>query len=204
MVQDVQCELISWSETERLSQKLARMLKTSGYQPDIVVAIGRGGYVPARLICDYLDMMDLTSIKIELYGAGSDKHDKAIIKYPLCHDIKAKNVLLVDDVNDSGETLELAVNHLQSFAPKSIKIAVIHQKTTSHYPIDFYAKKITKWRWLIYPWAVYEDISGFLRKQPEVIANLEQAQQYLKNTYNIRISKQRLQAVIELMHAAAK
>ena len=198
MAQEVQCELISWSETERLSLKLVKQIKASGFCPDIVIAIGRGGYVPARLICDYLDIMALTSIKIELYGAGSSKHDKAVIKYPLCHNIQDMNVLLVDDVNDSGETLALAVSHLNSFKPQAIKIAVIHQKTTSQFPIDYYAKKIIKWRWLIYPWAVYEDISGFLRKQPQT-ASLEQSQQYLAEVYNIRIAKKRLKPIIDLM-----
>jgi len=199
MAKNIQCELISWSETERLCLQLAKQIKSSGFQPDIVIAIGRGGYVPARLICDYLDIMALTSIKIELYGVGSGKNDQAVIKFPLCHNIRDMKVLLVDDVNDSGETLELAVKHLNTFQPRAIKIAVIHHKTSSHFQLDFFAKKIIKWRWLIYPWAVYEDISGFLSQQIPPAENLQQAQQYLDEQYNIRISKKRLRQVMDLM-----
>jgi hypoxanthine phosphoribosyltransferase len=41
---------------------------------------------------------------------------------PLAIDIKGKNVLLVDDVNDTGDTLELAVQHLKEFSPKDVRV----------------------------------------------------------------------------------
>ena len=73
----IRCELISWSKIERLSLQLAKQMLDSDFYPDVVVAIGRGGYVPARLLCDYLDIMALTSIKIELYHHGAQKADQA-------------------------------------------------------------------------------------------------------------------------------
>ena len=112
------CELISWSEVQRLCLRLAVMIRESGYHPDIIVAIGRGGYIPARLLCDHLDIMALTGIKIEHYLAGTSRQEQAIIRYPLCTDIRDQQVLVVDDVNDSGDTIELAIQHLQTFQPK--------------------------------------------------------------------------------------
>ena len=67
MPEQLRCELISWSEVERLCQHLARLIRESGYRPDLIIAIGRGGYVPARLMCDWLHIMGLTSIKVEHY-----------------------------------------------------------------------------------------------------------------------------------------
>ncbi|MCU7819971.1 MAG: phosphoribosyltransferase [gamma proteobacterium symbiont of Lucinoma myriamae] len=192
----MQCELISWSEVQRLCLQLAKQIKSSGFIPELVVAIGRGGYVPARLVCDYLDIMALTSIKIELYTSGSTKMEKAVIKYPLCNDIRDQRVLIVDDVNDSGDTLELAQAHLQTFQPRETKIAVIHNKISSHIPVDYYARKVIKWRWLIYPWAIHEDISGFLKDMPSSIKSIEKAQQYLIDKFNFRISKKQLRNII--------
>ena len=73
MANKMHCELISWSEVQRLCRRLAIMIRSSNYVPDVVVAISRGGYVPARLICDYLDIMALTSIRTEHYLSGSVK-----------------------------------------------------------------------------------------------------------------------------------
>jgi hypoxanthine phosphoribosyltransferase len=188
----LRCELISWSEVQRLCLRLATLIQASNYQPDIVVAIARGGFVPARLVCDYLDMMALTSIKIEHYLAGSAKQEQAVIRYPLCTPIENQRVLLVDDVNDSGDTLDVAMQHLLSFQPREVRTAVMHHKTTTHFKVDYQAKTIVKWRWLIYPWAMVEDISDFIQRLSPSPTNLQEAQDYLAQQYGISISRQQL------------
>jgi len=195
----MQCELISWREVQRLCQRLARQLKASGYRPDIVVAIGRGGLVPARLVCDYLDITALTSIRIEHYLTGSTRQAQAVIRYPLCTDIRDQKVLLMDDVNDSGDTLEVALAHLHTFHPRMIRTAVMHHKTTTHTDVNYFARKIIKWRWLIYPWAIHEDIPTFLRQLTPPPASSEEARKQLLERFGIRISAHCLQEVYELM-----
>lgn len=196
MAEQMRCELVSWSEVEGLCRRLAGMVSSSGYQPDVVVAISRGGYVPARLICDYLDIMALTSIRTEHYLAGSVKQARVKIRDPLCADIQGLRVLLVDDVNDSGDTLEVARDYLQGFHPREIRTAVMHRKTVTHYSEDYYAKRIIKWRWLIYPWAVKEDLTGLLERIKPAPASIEQAQQQLAENFGIKISRRRLKDII--------
>ena len=188
----MRCELISWSEVQRLCLRLADLIRESDYRPDIVVAIGRGGFVPARLLCDYLNIMALTSIKIEHYLSGSSKQEQAVIRYPLCTAIKDLRVLLVDDVNDSGDTLDIAIQHLNGFQPREVRTAVMHHKISTHFAVDYQAKKITKWRWLIYPWARVEDISDFIQRLTPVPKTLQEAQQQLSLQYGISISRHEL------------
>lgn len=191
MTRKIHCDLISWSEVQRLCQRLAVMIRESNYHPDIIVAIGRGGYIPARLLCDHLNIMALTGIKIEHYLSGASRLEQAILRYPLCTDIKDQKVLVVDDVNDSGDTLELAVSYLQTFHPREIRTAVMHHKIISNVDVDYLAKKIIKWRWLIYPWAITEDISGFLEQlSPKTV---KEAQQLLAEQFGIKIPTQRLE-----------
>ena len=192
MTPALRCELISWSEVQRLCLRLANLVRESDYHPDIVVAIGRGGFVPARLLCDYLDIMALTSIKIEHYLSGSTKQEQAIIRYPLCTNIENQRVLLVDDVNDSGDTLDVALQHLHSFKPSEVRTAVMHHKTTTHRAVDYHARKIVKWRWLIYPWARVEDISAFIQRMTPVPKTLQETQQQLSKHYGITISRKEL------------
>ncbi len=195
----IRYQLISWAEVQRLCLKLACMIRTSGYQPEIVIAIARGGYVPARLLCDYLDIMNLTSIKIEHYLSLATKEEQATIRYPLCTDIKNRRVLLVDDVNDSGDTLDVAIKHLLPFKPSEIRIAVMHHKIVSHFSVDYYACKIVKWRWLTYPWAVTEDITNLLKQINPQPDNVEEAHQQLKQQFGIYISRKRLEQVYVLL-----
>lgn len=198
----MRCELITWPEIYRLCLDISKQVRSSGYQPDIVIAIARGGFIPARLVCDFLDLNALTSIKIQHYRSGADRQEKAALEYPLCTEIKDLNVLLVDDVNDSGDTLKLAVSYLQTFQPADIKTIVMHQKITSPYPVDYYAKKIIKWRWLIYPWAVFEDVSGFLRRKETPPTSIEEAELYLSEFFNIHLSRKRLESILSFVDQA--
>lgn len=193
------CELISWQEVQRLCIDLARQIRASSFRPDMIIAIARGGLIPARLVCDHLDIQVLNSIRIQHYLAGASKQTEATLNYPLCTDITGLKVLLVDDVNDSGDSLQLAVSYLQSLNPAEIRTAVMHQKTSTHFPIDYYAKKIIKWRWLIYPWAVHEDISGFIRRRSNPPQSVKEAREFLSEDFGIRLSEQRLNTILEFM-----
>ena len=75
----------------------------------------------------------------------------------------------------------------------------MHRKSGTHFSADYYARKIVKWRWLIYPWAVKEDISSFLQHLMPVPDTVEQAQQQLAEHFGIRISQLRLKDVYEFM-----
>ncbi len=188
----MRCELISMSEVQRLCLRLATLIRDSGYQPDIIVAVARGGFVPARYLCDYLDIMALTSIKIEHYLAGSTKQEQAVIRYPLCTAIENQRVLLVDDVNDSGDTLDIALQHLLGFKPCEVRTAVMHHKAGTHFNVDYHARAIIKWRWLIYPWALVEDLSHFIHHMTPPPVTLQATQQQLAEQYDIKISQQKL------------
>jgi hypothetical protein len=157
-------ELISWDTATSLSRSLADIIKASGFAPDLVIAIGRGGYVPARIICDRLLISDLTSIKIEHWGTAGRKFDQARVRFPLSVDVQGKTVLIIDDVTDTGETLVAATGYIARHRPGEVRTGVLQHKTCSVFQPDYYASRIAEWKWIIYPWALYEDLVGFLDK----------------------------------------
>jgi hypoxanthine phosphoribosyltransferase len=180
------CEILSWNRVVRDTKKLSERIKSSGYKPDIVVAIGRGGYVPARILCDYLLMRDLTSIKVEHWGIAATETEKAVIKFPLCADIKNKKVLLVDDMTDTGDTLRVSLEYLKTFDPKDIKTAVLIHKTCSLIIPDYFVSRIIKWRWVIFPWHIREDLAGFVKRIKDMgIHNEDDIAYELRQRYNI-------------------
>jgi hypoxanthine phosphoribosyltransferase len=199
MAKQFQCELISWGEVYRLSALLARQVKDAGFRPDVIIAIARGGYVPARLICDFLDIYNLTSVRISHYTAGSSKEETARLSSPLCMEIKGLKVLVVDDITDTGDTVEVALQHIREFDPAEVKVAVLQHKKQSMLRPDFYAKKLIKWRWIIYPWAVIEDIGGFLRAMPELPATVEAANRMLKDDHGMTVPLRTLSLVFEMI-----
>jgi len=186
--QTLRCELVSWEQFRSLARQLALRVQSSGFKPDMIVAIGRGGYMPARLLSDYLDIYNLSGFKIEHYRAAK-KQAKARVRYPLSANVKGLNLLLVDDVSDGGETFEVAVSHLHERGPPTeIRTAVLHHKTVSSFAPDFYAAEITEWRWLIYPWAILEDVSGFIRELRLIDVPPERMQAEIETGYGVRIS----------------
>lgn len=192
-----QCELISWGQVVRLSIKLARLIKQDGFNPDIIIAIGRGGYVPARLLADYLDMMNLTSIKVEHYLSGAHRQTVATVKYPLSVNLNGLNVLVVDDVSDSGDTFKVSLQHiLDNSSPSEIRTCVLHHKTVSDYIPDYYAAKVIKWRWLIYPWAQVEDIGGFVADLQACPTDKNDLMKQLNQHYGIRVPDAVLEYII--------
>jgi hypoxanthine phosphoribosyltransferase len=152
-------EYVSWNNFYRLCGVLYRRISESGFRPDLIVAITRGGYPPARVLSDYLDLMDLVGLKVEHYR-GPDKMSRVLIPYSLPVDIAGRHILLVDDVSDSGDTFDAALEHLAAHGkPAELRTAVLHHKQTSTYVPDFHAKRVLKWRWITYPWAVVEDLT---------------------------------------------
>lgn len=191
------CTFVSWNAVQRLSRELARVVRASGFRVDIVVAIGRGGYVPARLVCDFLDLARMTGIKVEHYVA-TRKQAQVKIRYPLNADVSGLNVLVVDDVNDSGDTLEAVVRYVKTFAPREVRTAVLHEKAVTLFPADYVAKRLKTWRWYVYPWAVVEDVTSFIRALRPPPRTAEEGRQRLWDEHRIRVTLQTLRDVLEL------
>lgn len=196
------CELVTWNRFHALARRLAARVRASGYRPDTIVAVGRGGYMPARILSDFLDVMDLTSFKIEHYRAAR-KGREAVVRYPLAADLTGRRVLLVDDVSDSGDTFRVALEHVRGCGPPAeVRSAVLHHKTVSPYVPDYYAQKVVKWRWIIYPWAVAEDLSSFIRAMKPRPTNPEEVALRLEAEHGVHIPRPVLLDILAMMNEA--
>lgn len=194
------CHLVSWDEAYSLAKILAHKIKISGYKPDLVIGIARGGLVPARVVCDFLLQKDLAAIKVEHWGIAATL-GKARLKYPLPVDISGKSILVVDDVVDTGDTFSVIMDYIKEKNPSEVKTAVLHYKTCSTIVPDYWAEKQDKWQWIIYPWAVYEDLTGFIKRvliEPLTHDGIRKA---LKNKFSIKLSKNELLEILDDMKA---
>ena len=167
-------EYVSWNRFYRLCGVLYQRINDSGYAPDLVVAIARGGYPVARVIADFLGIMDLVSLKIEHYH-GPDKLRRAVVRYPLPAAVDGRRVLLVDDVGDSGDTFATALSEIgRHGSPAELRTAMLHHKQTSSHVPDYRAQHVVKWRWITYPWAVVEDVTVLAARMAPVPTDVEE------------------------------
>ncbi len=164
MPDEFPCELVTWQDSYEMARALAMKVKEDCFAPDIVIAIGRGGYVPARVVCDFLLQDMLTSFKMEHWGSAAKEKPGVRVRFPLAVEIRDKKVLVVDDVTDTGETLEHAIEYILSFSPREVRTAVLQHKSGSRFRPDYFAREEKEWRWIIYPWAVHEDVVGFCQR----------------------------------------
>jgi hypoxanthine phosphoribosyltransferase len=186
--EQIKCEILSWSSIVKDVKRLSGLIKDSGFKIDIAVAIARGGLIPARILSDYLSIRDLTAIKVEHWGTAAMRTEKAVLKYPLNADIRDKNVLLVDDITDTGDTLRVSTEYLKSFEPRDIRTAVIIHKTCSATTPDYLVRKVQKWKWIIFPWHIWEDLTGFIKKITDSgIRDVDNIRHELKQRCNIDV-----------------
>lgn len=198
------CEVVSWNRVERLARALAHAIRASGFQPDLIVAIARGGYVPARLLADALGSMALTSVRIVHYMAGARRQRRARLVEPLRVTVAGRRVLVVDDVADTGDTYVLAMQHIARGKPAIIRSAALHYKVGARFVPDYYAARLTAWRWINYPWARLEDIAGFLDRMRPRPATVAEATRRLAREFGMRAARAAVAEVLSGMGRPAR
>lgn len=197
MDKDFTARIVGLSEVYEMAYKISDQITESSLNFDVVIGIARGGFPPARLVCDFLNIKTLTAVQIKHY-TGAKEHKEVDISDPVDIDLKGKNVLIVDDVNDSGKTLVAAVNHVKILDAGEIRTAVLHEKSNTSMKADFVGDYLDDWRWLIYQWAVTEDLLEFLNDDDMLSAKNEEMRQHLSDHYELDVSTDLLKKVLAM------
>jgi len=165
-VAKIPVKLVSWEEIVEWTRQLAKKIKDSGYKPDVIIAVARGGYVPARLICDFLGVENLLSIQSQHWTEAAKKAEKAIIKFQYKVNLSGMKALLVDDIVDTGESVILAKKFIEeNWKPSELRIAAMQWiSSVAKIKPDYYTIEVKEWVWFQYPWTRLEDITQFLKR----------------------------------------
>jgi len=162
----VPVKLVSWDEIVDWTRGLAGEIKGSGWNPQVIVAVARGGYVPARLLADFLDVTNMLSVQSQHWTEAAKAEERAILKYPYKVDLKGEDVLVVDDIVDTGETLRLARDYVRdNWNPGTVKTAALQWiSSVAKFKPDYYLIEVRDWTWFQYPWTRLEDLKDFLKR----------------------------------------
>lgn len=157
----------SWDNIESITVDLYNLVRNDGYFPDIIAGISRGGLVPARIISDlYLCQSQkptLAIMQIGFYSGVGKTQKEPIIYQDLPGHIHGKKILLIDDVADSGVSLDFAMKYLSMKKPLEVRIGTLYYKPWSMLKPHYYVEETESW--IIFPHERYEFMAEQLKNR---------------------------------------
>ena len=156
-------EVPTWNQIYDMLFSQSQKIQNNNYKPDILVAIARGGLIPARILADLLEMSTFEVIQIEFYSDINQTKLEPTLKQTLTTNLVGKKALLIDDIADSGESLKLAKTHVLQKGASQIATATLYFKPMSITIPDFYEKQTINW--VVFPWETKETLRKLIKKQ---------------------------------------
>ncbi len=159
----VEFRVLNWTDIDSLARRLYHQIKKARFQPEIILGISRGGWIPARLLSDMFEAecpflgntsSVLATMQIKFYTGIAETHKSPVVAQDVGVDIYQKKILLVDDLADTGESLECALDYLSLKKPKVVQIATLLYKPWSKVKPHYFVEEATEW--VVFPHEYYE------------------------------------------------
>lgn len=152
-------EILTWDTFGEAARDLAREVVASGFEPDVVIAVARGGLLPAGALSYALGLKACDALNVEFY-TGVDARLAEPQVLPPFLDTEAlvgRRVLVVDDVADTGETLAL-VQKIVAQHCEEARTVVLYSKPHSIVSPDFVWRRTAKW--ITFPWSALPPVTA--------------------------------------------
>jgi len=158
MTEKIEKIKFSYDQIHELVKQMADQIIENDCQIELIISIATGGWIPARILRTFLPNSDkmplpLFSIGLVNYDSRDRLLKETMIVQELPHnlDLENRNVLLVDEVADSGGTFLKAVEYIESLKPGKLYTSVLHLKEQSSFKPDFVGQFAGN-SWIVYPW----------------------------------------------------
>ncbi|WP_336021721.1 phosphoribosyltransferase [Halobellus salinisoli] len=184
------CTITNWEYIYGLCRDVSDQVKAAEFEPDVVVALARGGWFAGRCICDFLGLDDLTSLKMEHYVGTAQKAGEPEVRYPMPQgSVEGKDVLIIDDIADTGGSIERAYEYVTDRDAGEVQTATLQLLQTSEFEPDFVGERLEEWTWIVYPWNFIEDmidlVSGVMEKADEETFEVGDVRHYLSEFHSV-------------------
>ncbi len=145
-------EVLTWDLFGTACRELAQQVIDSGYEPEILIAVARGGLLPGGGLSYALGIKLTDAINVEFYTDVHETLPDPVLLAPLLDtdSIRGRRLLVVDDVADSGRTLDLVLDLLRGHGAQ-VRSAVIYAKSASVVTPDFIWRRTDEW--IVFPWS---------------------------------------------------
>lgn len=138
--------ILTWDDLQRDVQALAGDLSLQQEWKGIV-AIARGGLVPASLLAYELNIRTVETIALASYGDDHQQAELQLLKAPTEELREGAGWLIVDDLVDTGETTRL----VRDLLPQAY-MAVVYAKPLGKPVVDKFVKEVSQETWIVFPW----------------------------------------------------
>lgn len=134
-------------------RELAQRIKDSGYEPDIVLSIARGGLLIGGALGYALGVKNTFTMSVEFYTGVNERLALPVVLPPVPNkvDLTGLKVLVADDVADTGATLKLVREFCGGYVSE-VRSAVLYEKSHSIEKPDYAWRHTDKW--IEFPWSV--------------------------------------------------
>ena len=152
-------EILTWQTFGTASRELAQQVLDSGFQPDLILSITRGGMMPAGAMSYAMGIKNLHIINVEFY-TGVDKRlpmPVLLPPVPVAVDLSGQKILIIDDVADTGETLRMVRDFCDQHVAET-RTAVLYEKPSSVVRCDYVWKRTSEW--ISFPWSSEPPLVG--------------------------------------------
>jgi len=159
--------IVGWDEYKSIVEKLAIQIH-NGYKPTVLIGIMRGA-APIIDILSRILKLPIAYIVIQSYSGEGIEDQQGQLMFAreissLANDKDFKKVLLIDDLSDTGLTLNKSIEWLKNYGPtknyiEEIKTACLWKKKSSSFEPDFCPIKLDSDPWIVQPTEHYEELS---------------------------------------------
>jgi hypoxanthine phosphoribosyltransferase len=145
-------EELTWDLFGQSGRQLAEQVAQSGYEPDLILSIARGGLFVAGALGYALDVKNLHVMNVEFYTGVDERLEMPVMLPPVPNavDLHGARVLIADDVADTGATLKLVRDFCLDRVAE-IRCAVIYEKPRSSVTCEYVWRRTE--RWINFPWS---------------------------------------------------
>ncbi|MFM8752423.1 MAG: phosphoribosyltransferase [Actinomycetota bacterium] len=145
-------EHLSYAQFGEAVMDLARMIRSSDFQPDIVLSIARGGFFLGAALGYALGVKNSFTMSVEFYTGIDQRLPMPVVLPPVPSkvELNGATVLIADDVADSGETLKLVQDFWRGTV-KEARSVVLYEKPRSIVKPDYSWRSTDKW--IEFPWS---------------------------------------------------
>ena len=160
--------IVSWEEYTNTVEKLAIQIDDSGYKPTILIGIMRGAAPIIDILCRILKL-PIAYIVIQSYSGKGQEDQQGELMFAreissLAKEKDFNKVLLIDDLSDTGLTLNKSIEWLKNYGPtkkfiKEVKTACLWKKKSSSFEPDFCPVRLESDPWIVQPTEHYEELS---------------------------------------------
>jgi len=159
--------IISFNEYTKIVEKLAVQIHKN-YKPTVLVGIMRGA-APIIDILSRILKLPIAYIVIQSYSGKGQEDQQGELMFAreissLAKEKDFNKVLLIDDLSDTGLTLNKSIEWLKNYGPtkkfiKEVKTACLWKKKSSSFEPDFCPVRLESDPWIVQPTEHYEELS---------------------------------------------